>query len=84
MSGSLVALTVGISASLWILVVVEIQPCEFYISVVVVVVRGLGQNVRRLISREVPAGSLVTQLPRNESRLKCSAKFRAKDTARKI
>ena len=28
MSGSLVALTVGISASLWILVVVEIQPCE--------------------------------------------------------
>ena len=29
MSGSLVAPTVGISASLWILVVVEIQTCEF-------------------------------------------------------
>ena len=29
MSGSLVVLTVGISASLWILIVVEIQPCEF-------------------------------------------------------
>ena len=29
MSGSLVALTVGISASLWILLVVEIQSCEF-------------------------------------------------------